>query len=50
MSQHTLLLLVGLVIGLTTLVVLVVQFVRSRRDSGPQRGWWEGPWDEDEKR
>ena len=50
MNQSTVLLWVMLLIGVTTLTVWIVQFVRSRRGSGEQRGWWEGPWNEDDPR
>ena len=51
MSQGTVLLWVMLAIGLATLAVWIVQFVRSRRGSGSsdgRAGWWEGPWEEDD--
>jgi len=55
MDQRDLLFLVMLLIGLTTLTVIIVQFVRSRRrgrgdEDGRSGNWWEGPWDDDRKR
>lgn len=56
MNQSDLLFLVTFVILLSSLTVIIVQFVRSRRRNGSgdgsERGgnWWEGPWDEDDKR
>lgn len=53
MNQSDLLFLVLILITLTSLTVFVVQFVRSRRggdeDDG-RAGWWEGPWDDDDRR
>jgi heme/copper-type cytochrome/quinol oxidase subunit 2 len=53
MNQSDLIFLVAFVILLTTLVVFVVQFMRSRRSRGEdgdgRAGWWEGPWDEDDR-
>lgn len=52
MTESDLLFLVLILITLTSLIVFVVQFVRSRRggsDNG-RAGWWEGPWDEDDRR
>ena len=54
MNQSDMLFLVLIVIGLSSLTLFIVQFVRSRR-RGPGDGdrggnWWEGPWDEDGKR
>lgn len=56
MSQSDLLFLVLVVIMSSSLIVLVVQFVRSRR-RGPsagegdgRAGWWEGPWEDDDRR
>lgn len=55
MSQSDLLFLVLFLILLTSLAVFVVQFIRSRRrgdgTGGDGRaGWWEGPWDDDDRR
>lgn len=48
MSQNPIL-WVALVIALSSAVIWIVQIVRSRRRGGEeQRGWWEGPWDEDD--
>ncbi|WP_168429396.1 hypothetical protein [Microbacterium sp. K24] len=51
MNQSDVLFLVVFLILLSTLTVIIVQFVRSRR-GGPDEGrggnWWEGPWDEDD--
>lgn len=56
MNQSDLLFLTIIAIMSTSLVVLVVQFVRSRR-RGPgagegdgRAGWWEGPWEDDDRR
>lgn len=55
MDQRDVLFLVMILIGLTTLTVIIVQMVRSRRrgrggDDGRRSGnWWEGPWDDDRK-
>lgn len=51
MNQSDLLFLVLILIGLSSLVIVIVQIVRSRRgrDSGGPGNWWEGPWDEDRK-
>lgn len=52
MNQQDLLFLVLIAIGSTSLIVFVVQFVRSRGGKGSDEGgnWWEGPWDEDDKK
>ncbi|KJL22243.1 hypothetical protein RN51_02123 [Microbacterium oxydans] len=54
MNQSDLLFLVMFVILLSTLTVFVVQFIRSRRRRGPgedeRAGWWEGPWDDDDRK
>ena len=55
MDQRDLLFLVMILIGLTTLTVIIVQLVRSRRrgpgkDDGRSGNWWEGPWDDDRKK
>ena len=54
MDQRDLLFLVMILIGVTTLTVIIVQLVRSRRRGGRDEGrsgnWWEGPWDDDRKK
>lgn len=54
MNQNDLLFLVLILIGLSSITIVVVQFVRSRsrggRDDRTSGNWWEGPWDEDRKR
>lgn len=53
MSQNDLLFLVVTLILSTTLITFIVQFVRSRRGRDSDDGggnWWEGPWDEDDRR
>lgn len=56
MTERDLVFLVFFLILLSTLTVFVVQFVRSRRRRGGdgegegRAGWWEGPWDDDERR
>lgn len=52
MSQNDLLFLVLILIGLSSITLIVVQFVRSRRrgdDDTRPGNWWEGPWDDDRK-
>ena len=53
MNQNDLLFLVLILITLTTLTVFVVQLVRSRKGRGGsddgRAGWWEGPWDDDDR-
>lgn len=53
MSQNDLLFLVLILIGLSSLTIIIVQFVRSRRrgdrDDGRGGNWWERPWDDDRK-
>lgn len=55
MNQSDLLFLVLILIGLSSLSVFVVQFFRSRRrggdggEGGGRAGWWEGPWDDDDR-
>lgn len=54
MNQSDVLFLVVVLILLSTLAVFVVQFVRSRRrgdgtDGDGRAGWWEGPWDDDDR-
>lgn len=51
MSERDIFFAVMALILLSTLIVFVWQFVRSRR---PRRGdepgpWWEGPWDDDKR-
>jgi len=54
MSQSDLLFLIMILIGLTSLTLVIVQLARSRRggpeEDGHSGNWWEGPWDEDGKR
>lgn len=53
MNQSDLLFLVIVLILLSSLTVFVVQFVRSRRGRGSddgRAGWWEGPWDDDDRK
>lgn len=54
MNQSDMLFLVLIAIGLSSLTLVLVQFVRSRRRGGDSDGrggnWWEGPWDEDQRR
>lgn len=51
MAERDVFFLVMTFIVATTLLVFVWQFLRSRRSGGERdRGWWEGPWDDDEKR
>ncbi|MFJ6429009.1 hypothetical protein [Microbacterium maritypicum] len=54
MNQNDLLFLVVFLILLSSLTVFIVQFVRSRRGRGGaddgRAGWWEGPWDDDDRR
>ncbi len=49
MDQGDLLFLVITLVLVTTLVVTVMQFVRSRRGRSGGGNWWEGPWDDDRK-
>ena len=56
MSQNQLLLWVLLLIAVTSLIVWIVQFVRTRRgrdgggsDDDARGPWWKGPWDEDDR-
>ncbi|WP_300268073.1 hypothetical protein [Microbacterium sp.] len=52
MSERDIWFLVTILIGLSTLTLFVVQFVRSRRrgdDDGRSGNWWEGPWDDDRR-
>lgn len=49
MSERDVLFLVMILIGLSTLTLFIVQFVRSRRrgdDDRPSGNWWEGPWND----
>lgn len=54
MNQSDLLFLVLILIGLSSLTLIIVQFVRSRRRGGSEddgrAGWWEGPWEDDERK
>lgn len=55
MNQSDVLFLVVFLILLSSLTVFIVQFVRSRRRRGDgsndgRAGWWEGPWDDDERK
>ncbi|WP_198032347.1 hypothetical protein [Microbacterium sp. 1.5R] len=54
MNQSDLLFLVIFLTLLSTLTVWVVQFFRSRRRGGGggdgRAGWWEGPWDDDDRK
>ncbi|MCE7482895.1 hypothetical protein LZG07_13305 [Microbacterium profundi] len=54
MDQRDLLFIVMILIGVSTLTVIIVQWVRSRRRRGPgdeerSGNWWEGPWGDDRK-
>lgn len=49
MTERDLMFLVMTAIVATTLVVFVVQFIRSRRGDNDDRGWWEGPWNDDQR-
>ena len=53
MNQSDMLFLVFILIGLSTLTIIVWQFVRSRRrgpgDDDRSGNRWEGPWDDDRK-
>src|SRR5690606_8796021 len=51
MTQNDLLFLVLILMGLTSITIVVWRFVRSRRGGGSDRpgNWWEGPWDDDRK-
>lgn len=51
MTERDILFFAMMLIGVTTLVVFIVSFVRSRKnddDEGPGE-WWEGPWDNDQR-
>ena len=52
MTQNDLLFLVLILMGLTSITIVVWRFVRSRRGGGSDRpgNWWEGPWDDDQRR
>lgn len=44
-----------ILMGLTSATVIIVQLVRGRRGRGSgsddgRAGWWEGPWDDDDRR
>ncbi len=52
MTERDLLFLVLLLMGLTTLVVIIVQYARSRGSGGDENdhgAWWNGPWGNDER-
>ncbi|WP_200872854.1 hypothetical protein [Microbacterium sp. CH12i] len=54
MNQNDMLFLVLILIGLSSLTIIVVQFVRSRRrggrdEHGHSGNWWEGPWGDDKR-
>lgn len=49
MSAEDLLLPVLILIGISALVITVVQLVRSARGRDTGGNWWEGPWDDDRK-
>ncbi|MBW8761531.1 MAG: hypothetical protein JF592_02970 [Microbacterium sp.] len=55
MSQNDLLFLVVTLSLVTSLIVMIARFVGSRRrgrgdESDGRAGWWEGPWDDDDRR
>ncbi len=50
MTERDIFFLAMTAIVATTLIVFVWQFVRSRRGRDDGGNWWEGPWDDDEKR
>lgn len=51
MSDRDVMFLVMTVIVLSTLIVFIVQFVRTRRGKGRNyRNWWQGPWDDDDRK
>lgn len=50
MSERDIFLIVMGLITATTLVVFIVQFARSRGSKRDGGAWWEGPWDDDERR
>ncbi|WP_309104827.1 hypothetical protein [Microbacterium sp.] len=54
MSQNDMLFIVLIAIGVSSLTIFIVQLVRSRRrgpgDGDGRAGWWEGPWDDDDRR
>ena len=49
MDQSDWLFLILILIGLSTLTIIIVQFVRARRGHDDGGNWWEGPWDDDRK-
>jgi len=48
MSQQDMIFLVVTLILASTIVVFIVQWIRSRRGRNSDSGgnWWEGPWDD----
>ena len=50
MTQSDWLFLTMIAIGVSTLTVIVVQFVRARRGKDDGGNWWEGPWNDDDRR
>lgn len=52
MTEQNVLFLAVFLMLTTTLVLFIWQFVRSRRprDENERGEWYEGPWDDDEKR
>jgi heme/copper-type cytochrome/quinol oxidase subunit 2 len=51
MTERDMMFLVMILIVVSTLTVIIWQFVRSRRrrGEGDRGNWWEGPWDDDRK-
>lgn len=52
MSAGDLMFPVLILMGLTSLTVIIVQLVRGRRGRGSddgRAGWWEGPWEDDDR-
>ena len=51
MTQSDMLFLVLILIGLSSLTLVIVRLVRSRRRGGSDRpgNWWEGPWDDNKR-
>lgn len=51
MTERDIFFLAMIGIVATTLIVFLVQFIRSRRGGRGRGGnWWDGPWDEDDRR